>query len=170
MIVVADTTPLNYLVLIGQIDLLRVLYGQMLIPPAVATELNDLRTPGPVRKWFAQPGEWLQIRAPKHIPANFPDTLGPGEREAIALSQELQADALLLDEWDGRTEAERRHLTVVGTLRVLGDAAEHDLVDLPAALAQLRATNFRASDVLYHPDFAAAREAQARTADRHTTA
>jgi predicted nucleic acid-binding protein len=32
MIVVADTTPLNYLVLIGQIELLSALYRTVLIP------------------------------------------------------------------------------------------------------------------------------------------
>jgi len=52
---------------------------------------------------------------------------------------------LLIDEWDGRQEARRRQLTVVGTLRVLGGAAEKGLVDLPLAVTRLRATNFRVS-------------------------
>ena len=43
MIVVADTSPLNYLVLIGQIDVLKHLYGQVLIPPAVLAELTKLK-------------------------------------------------------------------------------------------------------------------------------
>jgi len=40
MLVVADTTPINYLVLIGQIDLLASLYEQVVIPSAVAAELR----------------------------------------------------------------------------------------------------------------------------------
>jgi predicted nucleic acid-binding protein len=55
---------------------------------------------------------------------------------------------VLLDEWDGRIEAERRHLIVMGTLRILGEAAEQNLMDLSAAIARLRATNFRASESL----------------------
>lgn len=149
MIVVADTTPLNYLILIGKVDLLPILYGHVLIPPAVAAELSDRKTPDSVRQWFARGAEWLQVQAPERIPSDFPIALGPGEREAIALCEEIQSDALLLDERDGRVEAERRRLTVMGTLRILGNAAEHDLVDLRAALTQLKATNFRASDFLY---------------------
>jgi predicted nucleic acid-binding protein len=50
-----------------------------------------------------------------------------------------------MDDWDGRQEAERRQIIVVGTLRVLGDASERGLFDLPQVLDRLRATSFRAS-------------------------
>jgi predicted nucleic acid-binding protein len=53
-----------------------------------------------------------------------------GEQEAIALAEELAADLLLIDEWDARLEAERRHLHVIGTLRVLADGAGRGLTDL----------------------------------------
>jgi len=145
MIVVADTTPLHYLALIEQTHLLPALYGRVLIPPAVMAELNDPETPELVSRWIENRPHWLEVRVPGQIPQDFPEVLGPGEREAIALSQELHADALLIDEWDGRREAARRHLTVVGTLRVLGTAAEKGLIDLPAAIARLRTTNFRVS-------------------------
>ena len=148
MIVVADTTPLNYLILIGQIQLLPRLYGQVFAPPAVLAELSDPRSPSPVRQWIAQTAEWLHVRSPQSVSSDFPHSLGPGEREAITLSQELQADAVLLDEWDGRIEAQRRHLTVIGTLRILGEAAEQNLIDLPGVIARLRTTNFRARESL----------------------
>jgi len=51
MVVVADTSPINYFVLIGQIDLLEKLYSRILIPPAVLAELNHLLAPSPVRNW-----------------------------------------------------------------------------------------------------------------------
>jgi predicted nucleic acid-binding protein len=35
MIVVSDTSPICYLILVGQIDLLPRLYGQVVIPQAV---------------------------------------------------------------------------------------------------------------------------------------
>jgi predicted nucleic acid-binding protein len=49
-----------------------------------------------------------------------------------------------MDDRDGRREAERRSLAVLGTLRVLADGAEHNLLDLRVALDRLRQTNFRA--------------------------
>ena len=51
MVVVADTSPINYLVLIGQIDLLTRLYTRILIPPAVLAELKHPLAPKPVRNW-----------------------------------------------------------------------------------------------------------------------
>jgi predicted nucleic acid-binding protein len=75
--------------------------------------------------------------------------LGPGEWEAIALAEEVQADALLIDDRDGRQEALRRHLPVIGTLRVLADASDHGFADLRTVLSRLRQTNFRASEELF---------------------
>jgi len=148
MIVVSDTTPLHYLVLIGEIHLLPALYGRVLIPPAVARELNARGTPDPVSRWSRSQPDWLELRAPERLPSDLPEFLGPGEREAIALSQELHCDALLMDDWEGREEARRRQLNVAGTLRVLASAAEKGLTDLPAAISRLRATDFRASEKL----------------------
>jgi predicted nucleic acid-binding protein len=145
MIVVADTTPVNYLILIGEIRLLSALYGRVLIPPAVAAELEDAATPDAVRRWIERPPEWLEVRAPQQVLVDFPPELGPGEREAIALSGEVQANVLLIDELDGRQEAMRRRLTVVGTLGVLDLAGALDMIDVPLAISKLRATNFRAS-------------------------
>ena len=45
MIVVADATPLRYLVVIGETDILPALYDRILIPPAVLRELTQPRTP-----------------------------------------------------------------------------------------------------------------------------
>lgn len=40
-VVIADTSPLNYLLLIGEIAILPSLYGQVFIPPEVLAELSD---------------------------------------------------------------------------------------------------------------------------------
>jgi predicted nucleic acid-binding protein len=45
MIVIADTSPINYLVLIEQIEVLPKLYGRILIPPSVYEELQSVRNP-----------------------------------------------------------------------------------------------------------------------------
>jgi predicted nucleic acid-binding protein len=123
VIVVADASPLRYLILIEHTHVLPVLYGQVLVPPAAITELNQERTPAVVQQWVANRPEWLQVQSPRSSLVLAGENFGPGELEAIALAEELSADALLMDERDGRREAQRRGLAVLGTLRVLADAA-----------------------------------------------
>jgi predicted nucleic acid-binding protein len=148
VIVVADTTPLLYLILIEHAHILPSLYGRVLVPPAVVLELTHDQTPSMVREWLTDLPDWLQVRAPREV-GNSSVPLGPGEWEAIALAEEVQADALLIDDRDGRQEALRRHLPVIGTLRVLADASDHGFADLGTVLSRLRQTNFRASEELF---------------------
>lgn len=148
MIVVADTTPLQYLVLIQHQDVLPALYGRVVVPPAVISELSHDETPKLVRDWLKNAPSWLEVREPRQIGGSSVP-LGAGEIEAISLAEELEADAILIDDWDGRQEALRRHLTVLGTLRVLADAFDDGLVDLRVAVDRLRRTNFRASEELF---------------------
>jgi predicted nucleic acid-binding protein len=148
VIVVADSTPLRYLILIEHAHVLPALYGRVIIPPAVVSELSQGRTPESVRNWLSSKPDWLSVQSPNRPLPSSDSSLGLGEREAIALAEELTADALLMDDRDARQEAERRNLPVLGTLRVLADAAEHGFADLAIAFARLRETNFRASEQL----------------------
>jgi len=142
MIVIADTTPLHYLVLINCADILRKLYGRVIIPMSVLEELQAEGTQPAVKAWLANRPDWLEVRQAS-VPSDLADTsLDPGDREAIALAQALRADAVILDDRAARREAERRNLRVIGTLRVLADAAEIGLVDLPQALQRLQAAGF----------------------------
>ncbi|HMC60112.1 MAG TPA: hypothetical protein VKJ01_13040, partial [Candidatus Solibacter sp.] len=75
MIVVADATPLRYLVLIDETDILPALYDRILIPPAVLRELTRQRTPPKVQEWIAGLPGWRQVRAPLSASAEFPATL-----------------------------------------------------------------------------------------------
>jgi predicted nucleic acid-binding protein len=148
MIVVADASPLRYLVLIGEVEVLPALYGRVLTPPAVVRELTRPRTPEMIRRWIVQPPDWLQVRVASSPLPDLPATLGPGEREAIALAEEVRAEVVLMDDAVGRREAKRRRLAVQGTVGILGLAARHGLTDLQGAIARLRATNFRATEEL----------------------
>lgn len=144
MLVIADSSPLHYLVLIDQAAILPRLFGQVLIPPMVARELQRDRTPPPVRDWIGSPPPWLEIRSIHRTPEAALLRLGAGEREAIVLAEEVQAALLLMDDLEGREEAARRALLVMGTLGVLERAAERGWLDLPAAIARLQATSFYA--------------------------
>ena len=145
MIVIADTSPINYLVIIQQADLLPHLFGQVFIPPAVWDELNDPDTPAPVRAWLSQCPSWLQVQPLRSPPDVQLDDLDEGEREAIALAEELHADEILIDELSARKEAARRKLSFIGTLGILRRAAQLDLIDLPSALTNLQQTTFYVS-------------------------
>lgn len=142
MIVVADTSPINYLVLIGHMDILPFFYGHILIPPSVWEELQDEHTPELVRGWISKAPEWLEMRSLNGPPDSSLDFLDPGEREAIALAEQLQADRLIADESLARKEAARRKLSVIGTLGLLRDAARAGLLRLPEALEKLQQTSF----------------------------
>lgn len=100
MIVIADTGPLNYLVLIRSLEVLPKLYERVVVPPSVFTELTRSGAPTPVRDWIATQPAWLEMRVPTYPldRALVQARLGPGETEAIALAQEIHADELILDD------------------------------------------------------------------------
>jgi len=150
MIVVADTSPINYLVSIDEIAVLPKLYGTVIIPPAVRDELSRDRTPEIVRRWIASPPAWLEVRKPTIEPDAelIAAELDAGEFDAILLAQELGVSELILDDMDGRKEAERRHIHFVGTIGVLQAASKRGLVNLKDALTRLRATNFYIAQAL----------------------
>ena len=62
MIVVADSGPLHYLILLEHVDLLRRFYGQVLVPEPVASELSAAGAPGVVREWITKPPTWVDVR------------------------------------------------------------------------------------------------------------
>jgi predicted nucleic acid-binding protein len=143
MIIVSDTSPINYLLLIGLVDLLPQLYGEVIIPAAVYAELQHPGAPQVVKEWIANQPDWVEVRL---VPSPDPTLeLGEGEKEAITLALTLKADALLIDERKGRREAVARGLAVSGTLNILETAAERGLIDLPQAFSLLLNTSFRAS-------------------------
>jgi predicted nucleic acid-binding protein len=95
VIVVADASPLRYLILIEHTQVLPALYGRVIVPPAVITELTRERTPNLVRTWMVERPDWLHLQAPTQVVAPMRTDLGEGEREAIRLAVEMAADALI---------------------------------------------------------------------------
>jgi predicted nucleic acid-binding protein len=119
MIVIADTSPLNYLVVIGEVDLLPKLYSRIMIPPAVEHELQSREAPDIVVGWMERPPGWLTVAAPRSSADSRLARLDRGERDALTLALELKADLVLLDDRDARSVAEQCGLTVAGTLGCL---------------------------------------------------
>jgi predicted nucleic acid-binding protein len=112
MIVVSDTSPLNYLVLVDAIDVLPKLFGEVYAPAAVIKELRHPRTPEAVKRWVEAPPAWLRI---SEVNSDLPTPAGldPGEAQAIALAIELHADAVLIDERMGRRIAKSQGLATL---------------------------------------------------------
>ena len=129
MIVVSDTTPLISLLKINRLDLLKKLFGDVLIPQAVFDELTD-------DERFRLEAD--QIREKKFIvvkPVNNPEStnilkratgLDQGESESIVLTDELKADLLLMDEAKGRNISAQMGLRIMGTIGILMAAYEED--------------------------------------------
>lgn len=147
-IVVADTGPLHYLVLIGHAAMLPQLFGAVSIPATVAAELQHPNSPDVVRAWAVGPPSWLVVHPDPTGPVPRLRRLDPGERAAIALAHTLGAGLLLIDDRAGVTAAREEGFRVTGTLGVLVEAAGQSLLDLDAGFAALRATNFRYSPAL----------------------
>lgn len=116
MIVIADTSPLNYLVLIGEERVLPQLFGRVLIPQAVFDELHAPETPEVVLRWLDTHPEWLEVKRRMMPSVVTSAQLDLGEQEAIELAEELKADLVIIDDLAGRREAVKRGLTVIGTL------------------------------------------------------
>ncbi len=154
MLVVSDSSPVNVLIRIGQIDVLPVLFNSVVIPTAVAQELTHPATPPIVRDWMAQPPGWITIRSPS-MPTDPTLRRHRGERDAISLAQEIHADALLLDEEKARTEAMAVGVAVIGTVGILQRAANQGLItDLRAVHNQLREAKFHVSEKILQTSLA----------------
>jgi predicted nucleic acid-binding protein len=144
-LVVADTGPINYLVLIDAIEVLPKLFEQVLVPDAVYDELSHADAPPLVRAFISRIPAWLEIRPnpDRNDDIATDAVLDEGERAAIALATSIGADLILMDDRAGVAVAYRRGLAVTGTLGVLDLAARRGLIDLATTVARLKATNFR---------------------------
>jgi predicted nucleic acid-binding protein len=143
LLVIADTSPIRYLVQIGHIDLLHSLFETVSIPTEVARELGDPSAPLTVRAWIESPPTWLSVLETADNDDPSLAALDPGERSAISLGIELKADLILIDERRGYAAAVSKGLEATGTLGILDLAARRKLIDLRDAVERLRQTNFR---------------------------
>jgi predicted nucleic acid-binding protein len=124
MIVVSDTSPVRALHHVKLLDLLRVGYGSVILPPSVAREL--LEPPTGFISIRVEDYAFLHVRSPADAARaqGFRQMLDPGESDALALAIELHADYLLMDERSARQEARRYGIQTLGVLGILLRAKE----------------------------------------------
>jgi len=147
MIVIADTPPLNYLILIDLPHILHELFGQVIVPHTVLAEMESPLAPDQVRQRLFHRPDWMVVRDIQQEDPTLAH-LDPGERDAITLAQELRADLILLDERLGRQEAVQRKFNITGTVGILDRAGNRGLIDIVDAVSRLRRTNIRISPQL----------------------
>ena len=143
MITIADTTPIHYLIILERTEILPKIFGEIIIPAAVAEEMMHPKAPLEVRNWIASPPEWVSIRSPKHTYLPRLRGLGKGEIAAIALAIEEHADAVLIDDREAIREGKSLNLIVFTTLSVLEIAAIQNLLNFEETLEELSQTSFR---------------------------
>lgn len=145
MIVVADTSPPLHLARIGRLDLIPAVVGRVLVPRTVWEELVQAGTRLDVVAAL-ESAAWLEV---VQDPPVQDLGLDAGETAAIFLAEQLRADALLIDERDGRAVALARGIAVIGTLGIVAGARRSGVLERAApVVAQLRADGFWLSDDL----------------------
>ncbi len=142
--VITDTSPLQYLFQAALLGLLPALYGQVTLPEAVASELAEGHARGvSLPEPAAHP--WMRVVAVRELAVlSLAPSLGPGEREALALAAQSADSLLLIDDALARRHARLLSLTFIGTLGVLLRAKAAGYLDAVAPiLDQLDTLRFR---------------------------
>lgn len=128
-VVISDTSPVSALFRIGRLSILPTLYGDVLIPPSVYTELLNLTLFG-YDLTSLHSAAWLKVVAPSNhqLVSILRQSLDAGEAEAIALAKEYDASLLIIDEKKGRSVAQDMQLSFIGVLGVLLEAKETGMI------------------------------------------
>ena len=142
MIVVPDTSAITNLYQIDQLHLLKDLFGEVLIPPAVLRELSAL----PEQATVVSENLWIRPVFPENhiLVQQLSEQLDLGESEAIAVALEVKADRLILDEKLGRAVAREYDLPIIGILGILIEARKKGLLpEIRPEIIRLRENDFR---------------------------
>ena len=154
-VVVSDSSPLNYLALLSDFDLLRQIYGTVVIPPAVYHEVVEKGAGYPVREAvLAALGQWVILaEAPNPAmvqPLLKDHRLDLGEGEAIVVAEALGGVPLLMDERQGVRCARLRGMTVIRTPMIYAEAKILGLIEsVREKFDGLRSKGFRLADRHY---------------------
>ena len=128
MIVVSDASPLIALSTIGELEILRDLYSEIIIPQAVNEEVVVLGAGRPGSDEILE-ADWIDVKSATDTAQYKNLNLGDGETEAIALAIELNADLLILDEVRARREAKALGVAFIGILGILVEAKSKQVID-----------------------------------------
>jgi len=133
-IVIADTSCFILLDKIGELELLKALFGHVVTTAIIADEFG-----------FALP-EWVQIRQVNDVHFQSLLDIDPGEASAIALAMESEPSLLVIDDGKGRKVAQRLNLNITGSLGIFLRAKRSGVIpSIKPILQKIQQTNFRYS-------------------------
>jgi predicted nucleic acid-binding protein len=129
MIVVSDTSPVSNLILIRRLIILRELFAEVIVPPAVDAEVRALKNFGKDLSEYEN-ADWITIAQPNDFAKieALELKLDEGEAQAIALALEINCELLLIDERLGTIIAHQEGLKTIGLVGVLIKAKEKGLI------------------------------------------
>jgi uncharacterized protein len=130
MIIVSDTSPVSNLILIQRLEILQKLFSEIIVPPAVDSEIRALKKFGKDLSQYEN-AEWITVTAPTNLQKvrTLQNQLDEGEAQAITLALEINCDLLLMDERIGTTIARREGLKTVGLVGVLIKAKQEGFIE-----------------------------------------
>ena len=147
MIVVSDTTPLVTLMKADRLDILHSLFGEVLIPEAVFSELTANETFKEEADLIRKSAYIRVVKVQDESKVSFLQRatgLDLGESEAIIYADEAKADLLLMDEMAGRRVAQNMKLPITGSIGILIRAYQAGIItaaETDDAFERLRGSN-----------------------------
>lgn len=152
MIVVSNTSPITNLCAIGKLELLQNIYGNIIIPQAVYSEMANLDYEVPGTK-EVKTLAWIETQTISNLALveQLKTEIDPGEAEAISLAIEIKADRLIIDDYQGRLVAIRLNLNFIGILGILLIAKQRGLITTvkPVMDDLINLAGFRINPQLY---------------------
>lgn len=140
MIIVSDTSPVSNLILIRRLRVLRKVFSEIVVPPAVDAEIRALKQFDKDLSEYENAG-WIKIIAPQNQQKlqTFKTKLDEGEAQAIVVALETNCDLLLMDERIGTNIARREGLNTIGLIGVLIKAKQKGIIEsIGEVLSELR--------------------------------
>lgn len=141
--VIVNSTPLIVLCGIGKLNILKEMYGEIIIPSAVFREVTAKEDS--VCAQIRSAGEWMRVEQIKDCSEKkmYKAKLHDGEVEVMILAQERNADLVILDDNAAKKTAKYLGLTVTGTLGVLVKAKNQGIIGrVSPFLCEMRKNGF----------------------------
>lgn len=136
-IIISDTSCFIVLNKIGELDLIRRVYGKVISTHEIAAEFGE------------QLPEWVEIKeiSDRYSQQILELQIDKGESSAIALALEIENSTLILDDYKARKVARQLGLPFTGTLGVIIKAKQNGFIpSIKPILLRIRETNFRFSE------------------------
>ena len=138
--IISNTTPIITLLTISKLELLKELYGKLIIPQGVFEEIEE----GKNKDYYTDLSliDWIEIKSiSDKEPLKYISDLDKGEAEVIILANEIKADLVIIDEKAGREYANHFNLKLTGTIGVLLKAKELGFINKIKPLLKIMKEN-----------------------------